>query len=84
MFDGFSQRTIDFMWSLRLNNEKVWFEAHKEDFRRDFQTPMKLLGQEVFARMNADYGDHGFMHKLSRIYKDAGCVGGFSMHLLLL
>jgi len=71
MFDGFSQRTIDFMWSLRLNNEKIWFEAHKGDFQRDFQTPMKLLGREVFERISADYDGHGFIHKLSRVYKDA-------------
>ena len=76
MFDGFSQRTIDFMWNLRLNNEKTWFEAHKEDFIRDFQSPMKLLGREVFERINADYGKYGFIHKLSRIYKDARRVKG--------
>ena len=76
MFDGFSQRTIDFMWNLRLNNEKAWFEANKESFLRDFQAPMKTLGQEVFERINADYGDFGFIHKLSRIYKDARRVRG--------
>ena len=71
MFNGFSQRTIDFMWNLRLNNEKAWFEAHKEDFRRYFQTPMKDLGQEVFERIATEYPDHGFIHKLSRIFRDA-------------
>ena len=76
MFDGFSQRTIDFMWSLRLNNEKSWFEAHKEDFQRDFQSPMKLLGRDVFERIDADFGEYGFIHKQSRIYKDARRVKG--------
>ena len=76
MFEGFSQRTIDFMWGLRLNNEKAWFEAHKSEFQRDFQTPMKMLGREVFERMTADYGGYGFIHKLSRIYKDARRVRG--------
>ena len=71
MFTGFSQSTIDFMWSIRLNNNKPWFEAHKDEFKRDFQTPMKELGQEIFARITADYGNRGFIHKLSRIYKDA-------------
>ena len=47
MFTGFSQKTIDFMWNIRLNNNKQWFEAHKDDFKRDFQTPMKELGQHV-------------------------------------
>jgi len=54
-----------------LNNNKDWFEAHRDDFMRDFQLPMKELGQEVFTRITADYGERGFIHKLSRIYKDA-------------
>ena len=76
MFDGFSQRTIDFMWGLRLNNYKAWFEEHKSEYQQDFQTPMKMLGREVFERMTADYSSHGFIHKLSRIYKDARRVRG--------
>jgi uncharacterized protein (DUF2461 family) len=71
MFTGFSQKTIDFMRNIRLNNNEAWFEEHKDEFKRDFQTPMKELGQEVFARIAADYGERGFIHKLSRIYKDA-------------
>ena len=71
MFQGFSPRTIDFMWGLRLNNRKAWFEENKESFQRDFQVPMKALGREVFERISADYGRHGFIHKVSRIYKDA-------------
>ena len=71
MFEGFSTRTTDFMWKLRLNNEKSWFKAHKEEFIRDFQLPMKELGREVFGQITTAYGNHGFIHKLSRIYKDA-------------
>jgi uncharacterized protein (TIGR02453 family) len=71
MFTGFTQKTIDFMWNIRLNNNKSWFDEHKEDYKRDFHTPMKELGQYVYARLNADYGERGFIHKLSRIYKDA-------------
>ena len=71
MFTGFSQKTVDFMWGIRLNNNKPWFEEHKDEFKRNFQTPMKELGQEVYARIIADYGYCGFIHKLSRIYKDA-------------
>ncbi|MCL2202527.1 MAG: DUF2461 domain-containing protein [Defluviitaleaceae bacterium] len=71
MFEGFSQATIDFMWNIRLNNNKAWFEAHKDEYKRDFHAPMKELGQEVYARIIADYSERGFIHKLSRIYKDA-------------
>jgi len=71
MFEGFSQYTIDFMWNLRFNNNKPWFEEHKEEFRREFLTPMKELGGEVFERVKEACGDRGFIHKVSRIYKDA-------------
>ena len=71
MFNGFSLNTIDFMWNLRMNNRKDWFEANKETFIRDFQTPMKALGREVFEQIAADHGEHGFIHKVSRIYRDA-------------
>ena len=76
MFTGFSQHTIDFMWNLRFNNAKPWFEAHKDEYLRDFLNPMKALGQEVFERVTADFGDRGFIHKVSRIYKDARRVKG--------
>ncbi|MCL2200908.1 MAG: DUF2461 domain-containing protein [Oscillospiraceae bacterium] len=71
MFEGFSQRTIDFMWNLRFNNNKVWFDEHKDEYLREFLHPMKALGSEVFAKISSDFPDHGFIHKVARIYKDA-------------
>jgi len=71
VFNGFSPETIDFMWNLRLNNEKSWFEAHKEEFIRVFSEPMKAMGREVFAQIMDTYPKHGFIHKVSRIYRDA-------------
>ncbi|MCL2425413.1 MAG: DUF2461 domain-containing protein [Oscillospiraceae bacterium] len=71
MFTGFSQSTIDFMWGLRLNNNKPWFEDNKTLFQESLQNPMKALALEVFGRVEEDYKDYGFKHKVSRIYKDA-------------
>ena len=71
MFEGFSPRTIDFMWNIRMNNEKVWFDAHKDEYINDFYNPMKALGQEVFDRLVEDYPDYGLKLKVSRIYRDA-------------
>ncbi|MDR1194795.1 MAG: DUF2461 domain-containing protein [Peptococcaceae bacterium] len=70
-FTGFSRATIDFMWNLRFNNNKPWFEEHKAEFTEVFQAPMKALGREVFERIEADLGGRGFIHKVSRVYKDA-------------
>lgn len=71
MFEGFTERTINFMWELRFNNNKPWFLEHKDEFVRDFQTPMRELGRDVFAQLKDTCGDRGFIHKLSRVYKDA-------------
>jgi uncharacterized protein (TIGR02453 family) len=71
MFKGFSPRTIDFMWELRFNNNKTWFTQHKEEFQREFQGPMKELGFEVFESVKDICGDRGFIHKVSRVYRDA-------------
>jgi uncharacterized protein (TIGR02453 family) len=59
------------MWGIRFNNNKTWFEEHKTEYQRDFLAPMKELGRDVFARVTDDFGERGFIHKVSRIYKDA-------------
>ena len=71
MFNGFSAETINFMWNLRLNNEKLWFDEHKDVFTDVFQKPMKALGTEVFDFMAETYPDYDFKLKISRIYRDA-------------
>lgn len=76
MFTGFTDKTIDFMWGLKLNNNREWFEAHKDVFKRDFDAPMKELGRDVFAKVEDAYAKHGFILKFSRIYKDARRVRG--------
>lgn len=70
-FAGFSPQTFQFIAGLSLNNEKTWFEAHKSEFQQFFQLPMKALGQTVFAQMQQGHAQYGWIHKLSRIYRDA-------------
>lgn len=31
-FAGFSPETFDFLWGIRLNNNKEWFAEHKKDY----------------------------------------------------
>ncbi len=68
MFQGYYPETVDFLWGIRLNNERGWFMEHKADYQKYLYEPTKLLSQEVFREFqdvpNMDY-------KLSRIYKDA-------------
>ena len=76
MFEGFSPKTIDFMWNLRFNNEKPWFEAHKDEYKNHLLAPTKALAAEVYSQMEESCAQRGFVHKVSRIYKDARRLHG--------
>ena len=47
MFTGFTDETVDFMWGIRFNNERSWFEAHKEIYLEHFYRPMTELADEI-------------------------------------
>ena len=44
MFTGYCDNTIDFLWGIRFNNERPWFEAHKGDYLRYLLQPTRELG----------------------------------------
>ncbi len=68
MFDGFSPETVDFLWGIRMNNDRRWFLEHKSDYVQYLYEPMKELGKELFK----PYLDRpGNILKVSRIYRDA-------------
>ena len=71
MFQGFSQETVDFMWGIRFNNEKSWFEAHKSDYQTYFLAPMRELGGQVQDGLLERFPKCGLNMKVSRIYRDA-------------
>ena len=68
MFEGFSPETIDFLWGIRMNNNREWFLAHKTQYQQTLYEPMKALGQELFRPFADRPGD---ILKVSRIYRDA-------------
>ena len=70
MFEGFSDRTVDFLWGIRFNNEKSWFEQHKEAYLRDLYRPMVELNREVWQRLSAAAPDLALVGKVSRIYRE--------------
>lgn len=71
MFQGFSQGTVDFLWGLRFNNERTWFQAHKEDFQTQVDGPLRALAAQLGQEMGEEYPDLGLEVKVSRIYRDA-------------
>ena len=68
MFTGFSPETIDFLWGIRMNNNRDWFQANKKQYVDTLYEPMKALGKELFTPF-AEEPDN--LLKVSRIYRDA-------------
>ena len=68
MFEGFSPETVDFLWGIRLNNNREWFLQNKQNYVKYLYEPMKALGQEVFQPFMDTPGN---LLKVSRIYRDA-------------
>lgn len=46
-FEGFSNETINFLKSLKENNNKLWFEENKEKYTNHLLTPMKYLVMDL-------------------------------------
>ena len=71
MFKGFSKETEAFLWDLKFNNERSWFNENKERFEEYLNTPFRDLGNETFERFNSLVPGSGLDLHISRIYRDA-------------
>ena len=76
MFQGFDDTTVDFLWGIRLNNERPWFESHKQDYLDHLYRPMKELGDELYDHVAPQLKGEPLMCKVSRIYRDARRLHG--------
>ena len=76
MFQGFSQGAVDFLWGVRFNNERSWFEAHKQEYLDLVIAPLQELGRQVHAAMTAAYPKEQLNLHVSRIYRDARRLHG--------
>ncbi|MCR5664892.1 MAG: DUF2461 domain-containing protein [Oscillospiraceae bacterium] len=70
-FEGFSKETGAFLWDLSFNNERPWFEAHRETWERVLNRPFRALAAETLALADARWPERGFQVHVSRIYRDA-------------
>ena len=68
MFQGFTPETFDFLWGIRMNNNREWFLEHKQQYIDNLYEPMKAFGKELFAPFLDAPGN---VLKVSRIYRDA-------------
>ena len=68
MFQGFTPETFDFLWGIRMNNNREWFTQNKKRYIDTLYEPMKALGKDLFEPFMQRPGN---LLKVSRIYRDA-------------
>lgn len=76
MFEGFSPAGADFLWGLRLNNDRSWFLPRKEEFRSLIDQPLRGLAVQVQQEMLERFPEEQLNCKVSRIYRDARRLHG--------
>ncbi|MBD3797106.1 MAG: DUF2461 domain-containing protein, partial [Campylobacterales bacterium] len=78
-FNGFSKETLPFLESIRQNNNKEWFEAHKEEYKQLILNPSRAFVQEMGEHLMALEPTINFIpkinHSLFRIYRDIRRMG---------
>lgn len=74
LFNGFSPETLDFLKALAANNDKSWFEAHREDYQRCLLGPLRHLVVELgefMLTIDPHFEITPAINKtISRIYRD--------------
>jgi uncharacterized protein (TIGR02453 family) len=50
-FGGFSRNLIGFLAGLKANNERAWFDAHRNDYERHFKEPARDFVAAISGRL---------------------------------
>ena len=84
MFTGYSDAAVDFLWGIRFNNDRAWFNQHKEEYLRFVYEPTAALGRQVYDAFVEKFPNQPLNLHISRIYRDARRLHGrgpFKDHL---
>ncbi len=71
MFKGFTRETSDFLWDLTFNNERSWFQEHREQYLQVLHEPFHALAEDTLTEMQRMFPLANFTLHVSRIYRDA-------------
>jgi uncharacterized protein (TIGR02453 family) len=71
MFEGFRKETLDFLWGIRFNNNREWFEENKKRYQEDLYIPMRALAFSVWEDITRKQEGLQLNCHVSRIYRDA-------------
>lgn len=84
-FTGFSKNTLSFLESIRQNNDKEWFEAHRRDYEENILNPSRLFVEEFGEHLMALEPTINFSPKINkslfRIYRDTRRMGAIKVPL---
>ncbi len=70
MFTGFNEKTTEFLWGIRFNNERSWFLEHKQEYIDHLQDPLRELADEVWTCF-AEKTKLDINYRVARIHRDA-------------
>lgn len=78
-FQGFSEKALPFLESIRQNNSKEWFENHKTEYETLILNPSRLFVEEMGEHLMALEPTVNFSPKINqslfRIYRDTRRMG---------
>ena len=78
-FVGFPPQTLKFLQAIRENNDKEWFEAHKEEYKNFILEPSRAfveeMGEHLMALEPTLHAIPKINHSLFRIYRDIRRMG---------
>src|SRR5580765_8121684 len=70
-FEGFADRNARFFRALANNQDRDWFEMHRDEYERGWLAPMKALLAEVRERIDGLFPHHPLAEpKVFRIHRD--------------
>ena len=58
MFSGFTKETADFLWDIKLNNNRSWYNEHKELCKRVLLIPMQELANDIYDAFEREHPDN--------------------------
>ena len=84
-FTGFSGKTLPFLESIRQNNDKEWFEAHRDEYEEHILEPSRAFVEEFGEHLQALEPTINFSPKINkslfRIYRDTRRMGAIKVPL---
>ncbi|MEA2091007.1 MAG: DUF2461 domain-containing protein [Campylobacterota bacterium] len=84
-FKGFSKKTLGFLESIRQNNDKEWFEAHRSEYEEHILEPSRAFVEEFGEHLMALEPTINFSPKINkslfRIYRDTRRMGAIKVPL---